>query len=102
MAAERMGISTKYLYMMERGERKMPSVKVARRVAAAYGRTVDDLDSDDPGPADTSRMPVISFRLHLSREEERMLASELVHVYDEIDDINQRLRARLASIREKL
>lgn len=101
-AADRIGISSKYLYMLENSERPIPSHRVLKKLARAYGRRVDDLDAADPPPADETLYPIIKFGILLHGEEARLLAADIGWAIREFEKIEARLAKRLAEERAKL
>lgn len=98
-AAARIGISSKYLYLLERGERAVPKFDVMKRIAKAYGRRVDDLDHPDPPAADLDMIPVLTYHLSLTPEQRKFVAREVRDLMLDLDRHDQRIRERLRELR---
>jgi transcriptional regulator with XRE-family HTH domain len=101
-AAARIGISSQYLYMLERGKRSIPSFEVLKDIANAYGRRVDELDVEHPPPANDRLFPSIRLHVLLSKADAQLVAKDLMWAIREFERIDTRLRERLEEEKAKL
>lgn len=100
-AAARMGITSTYLRLLEKGDRSIPSADVLSKIATAYGRSIDDLLSEAPGPAVEERRPAVIATIALSREDAALVAEQLAVALQEIEEINRRILTAVRDARAR-
>lgn len=96
------GVSEKYLEMLEKGQRSLPSSQTAIRIAGAFGRDVNDLYSERRTDPDPSKVTPFVLTWSLSAEERAAMPEEMERAGAEIRRIQERLDVRLREIRRSI
>lgn len=89
--AERTGLSERYIKMLEEGERTRPPIDTLRRLASALGRTVDDLDAENPGPYREELLRRVAHDIIATPEERELIPDTVEWALRKLNEIHQRV-----------